>query len=61
MMARLKVSISKGMCDHIDRSRVFLSVPLPVGVHLKVSPDGHHTFDQLLFLTAQKLSGHDTH
>jgi hypothetical protein len=37
----------------------FLSVPLPVGMHLKVSPKGHHIFDWLSYPTAFKHSGSD--
>ncbi len=51
-MSHIKVSISKEMYDSIDRLQVFLTIPLPVGVHLKVSPEGPHTFYQLLFPTA---------
>jgi hypothetical protein len=58
-MACIKVSISDKICDHIDRSLVFLGVPLPVGVCLKVSPEGRHIFDWLWFPTAHKYSGCD--
>jgi hypothetical protein len=59
-MARINVFISQEMCDHIDRSQVFLSVPLPVGKLLRVSPKGHLIFNWLSFPTAQKCIGCDT-
>ncbi len=39
---------------------MFLSAPLPVGMHLKVSPEGCHIFDQLSSPTAMKRSGCET-
>ncbi len=30
----------------------YLNLPLPVGMHLKVSPKGRHIFDRLYYLTA---------
>jgi hypothetical protein len=34
-----------------------LNVPLPYGMHLKVSPKGHHIFERLLSPMAQKCHG----
>jgi hypothetical protein len=33
-------------CYEVLRSRI-LNVPLPYDMHLKVSPEGHHIFEQL--------------
>ncbi len=38
----------------------FLNRPLPFGMHLKVTPKGHHIFDRLQYPTAYKHSGCDT-
>jgi hypothetical protein len=43
-------------CYKILCSRI-LNVPLPYGMHLKVSPEGCRIFEQLLSPTAQKRSG----
>ncbi len=37
----------------------FLNVPLADGMLLKVSPEGHHIFDRLLYSIASKRSGCD--
>ncbi len=58
-MVHIKFSISKKMCDSIDMPQVLLTAPLPIDVRLKVSPKGGHTFNWLLFSTAQKHSGRD--
>jgi hypothetical protein len=36
-----------------------LNVPLPYGMHLKVSPEGHHIFERLSSSMAQKRRGCD--
>jgi hypothetical protein len=45
MFLMLRVRNSVGLPCY-ESSRI-INVPLPYGMHLKVSPEGHHIFEQL--------------